>query len=343
VNSISIVIPTILKPGVLNTVKSALNITRGTSILIEVVINPLHASSSAFKEVEKKLLEIPGILIRYHEQIHVSAESSAMYACESSSSEWIWILGDEDIPTAAAVPHLLNLAEDINSNFFLLNAGWIFNSNPISFYQVGPDEIQIATAEQFFNKLGFISITPALSCWFIRKSIINLKKFEEFHSVFEIYSHTFALMSFLYPGKVGISNTVCVLRKEGNAHEIANSLASVTTGKKLHVSTIWIEGLLALASRLSIETGIDLRKILDSREIEMVKKDKIVEQKDLQVLVSTTLGVIQRAYQVRVLTKGIRNDFNSGIFPNYAEWRSLLREETPSLLYPAPVRIGLRQ
>jgi hypothetical protein len=335
-SAVSIVIPTILKPGVLETVKHAVAVTKGTSVQIDVVINPLRAGSSQYIEVERELIQNKEIIVRYHDKPHISAESSALYAAASSKSEWVWILGDEDLPTEQSPQHLLQLAKSGLSDFYLLNAEWKFQGGPIKFYEVGPKSVQVTNGENFFAKLGFVSITPALSCWFLRKSIIDLDKFERFHTKFEIYSHTFALASFLQGRKAGITNTVCLTRQEGSALEISKSLAEITGKKDVDVTSVWVEGLLALANQLSRETGEDLIRILKSREIEMFKAGKIEMQRDLRVFVSSTLNVIQRAIESRPKKSG----WDSEIFLLSEEIMKYLSISSSNLIFPTPVRIG---
>jgi hypothetical protein len=335
-STVSIVIPTILKPGVLETVKHALAVTKDTSVQIEVVINPLRAGSNEYLEIERKLVQNKKIIVRHHTKSHISAESSALYAAASSKSEWVWILGDEDLPTELSPQHLLQLAKSGLADFYLLNAEWKFHGEPIKFYEVGPKPVQVTNGENFFAKLGFVSITPALSCWFLRKSIIDLDIFERFHTKFEIYSHTFALASFLQGKKAGMTNSVCLTRQEGSALEISKSLAEVTGKKDAHVTSIWVEGLLALASQLSRETGEDLIRILKSREIEMFKVGKIEMQEDLRVFVSSTLSIIQRAIESR--TK--ESEWDSEIFVLSEEISNYLSLSSSNLIFPTPVRIG---
>jgi hypothetical protein len=340
--SISIVIPTILKPGVLDTVYKAIEFTKNTALKIEVVINPLRQGTPEYGMIERQLLRnrSGNVEIRYHERVHLSAESSALYAAASSESDYIWILGDEDLPTPSTPKHLIELADCDEADFWLLNAEWSFASDPIKYYQVGPQTTYLTSGMNFFNKLGFVGITTALSCWFIRREIIDLEQFERFHQRSKIYSHTFSLAAFLSARYAGISNNVCVIRKEENASTIKKALEVVTRKDKVDVSTVWIEGLLALASQLSEELGVGIPTILKSREIEMVKLGEIAKQGDLKILVSSTLNVVQRAIESRSESQLSSSPLSSEVLLLSEKIQKSIRQQTSSLVFPSPVRIG---
>jgi glycosyltransferase involved in cell wall biosynthesis len=293
---ISIVIPTILRNSIFKTISSILNQENGNKVLIEVVVNPISKNVKLLK----KLQNDNRISVRTHLQAFSTAEESALHAAYSSKSDWIWILGDDDIATEGSISHVIGLVSNLETDFWLLNCNLNFQGVPLKYYDVGPKTIQISRSFDLWRKLGFLTATTTLSCFLIKREALDLNIFQEFNEIQGIYSHSFSLLAMLRDSLVGITNYACVDRNEQGANEIGASLLRYAEMNGRSFDSLWIEGVIALAEKLSEITRIPFDELMSYREIEVIKEanNSYVKQSDLKFLVSSTREVaLQRLSQ----------------------------------------------
>ena len=321
--SISIIIPTTAKRNsIFRTIESVFEFIQNDNVKVEVVVNNLASD----KRILDQLYCDKRIHLRFHNKVHDTAEASAMWAAYTSDSEWIWLLGDDDLVTSGSIQHILHLISIENVDFWLLNLLLIFDVAPIEYYRIGPKPIQTSSALRLWERCGLFSILTTLSCFLIKRSIIDIDLFDEFHKRQGIYSHSFALLAMLIHSEVGATDYFCILRNEESSKSIEESLSGYATSRKVDLSSIWTSGAIALFELLSQKIDVPLEKLFNFREIEFIKipKNSYLRNSDRNILVSNCASVINR--------------FDSSFLPQIFISGDVVFKE---LILAAPVRISL--
>jgi hypothetical protein len=317
---LSVIIPTTASRfSIFKTIDSVHQNIRDFDFKIEVVVNRLRNN----EKILEQLINDERIELRFHDKIHETAESSAMWAAYTSTSEWIWLLGDDDIATSGAIEHVKELIKIRDVSFWLLNVLLVFDHIPLEYYRVGPRSIQISTANKLWERCGFFSILTTISCFLLRRSSLDIKLFDEFHDTQGVYSHSFALLAMLKDSQVGATDYFCVVRNEENAENIEYSLSHYSKSRGIELNSIWTTGALKLFDLLSAKIDVPVSELVEYREIEIIKnqKNSYLRNSDLKILVSDSRSVIHR--------------FDSA--KSQSEYPLLSR----NLIFTAPVRISL--
>ena len=271
-NQITIVIPTILRDSVVRTVKKCARLAKKSNGLarVAVVVNCPQPNIQQQKTI-RRLRRIKGVDIYLQEKFRVSAEQSAIHAAGFAKTNWIWFMGDDDIPSKGSLNHLGILINRSDADFWLLNCNLRVGSRTVPYYQVGPKPIQTSTGIILFERLGLISATTTLSCWLIKRELVDAKQFEQFHDVMGIYSHSFWLLSALHSKRAGLTDYKCVERNEEKPEAIAQSLTKYTATIGEEITYIWGAGLESLVAKACQVTGISQEQIWKFRELELYK------------------------------------------------------------------------
>ena len=209
--TLSVVIPTTAsRHSIFKTIQSVYSAASESNFKIEVVVNNLNGD----ERILERLSQDTRIELRFQPQIRETAEASAFWAAYTSDSDWIWILGDDDLATPESLTHVVNLIKLCAADFWLLNVKLFYNRKVQEYYRIGPEPIQTCSATRLWKRCGFFSVTTTLSCFLVKRSCIDIKLFEEFHQVQGIYSHSFALLAMLKDSQEGATDFFCVLRNE---------------------------------------------------------------------------------------------------------------------------------
>ena len=286
---LSVVIPTTLRKSITKTISSLLKQEESAKILIEVVVNPIARNDKLLQKLQRN----KKIIVRLHPEEYATAEQSAFHAAATSKSDWIWIIGDDDVAAEGSLAHIMQLIENCEVDFWLLNCLLDFTGVPLKYYEIGPEETQIARSFDVWKKLGFLTTLTTLSCFLVRRDVIDLESFEEFHNIQGVYSHSFSMLAMLKDSLVGVTNMACVIRNEQSSKEIGESLQRYTEAIGRQLDSLWIEGVIALGEKLSSITKIPFDRLMQYREIEIIKdpNNSYTKQSDLKFLVSTTSEV----------------------------------------------------
>jgi hypothetical protein len=281
-------------------------------VKIEVVVNRLRSNESILEQLncDKR------IVLRFHDVIHDTAESSAIWAAYTSSSDWIWLLGDDDLATDGSIDHIIHLTSKEDASFWLLNALLVFEHTPFEYYRIGPKPVQVSDATTLWRKCGFFSVLTTISCFLLKRSSIDIDLFEEFNEIQGVYSHTFALLAMLNTSQVGVTDFFCVIRNEETIENIRNSLSQYVKSRGIEFNSIWTTGAQKLFELLSKKIEVPLLELVNYREIELIKHkgDSYVTNSDIQILISNSKSVMDR--------------FSSSLV-------------SQNLIFSAPVRISL--
>jgi hypothetical protein len=322
---ISVVIPTTLRKSILKTISSLLKQAHSEKITIEIVVNPIGRNDQLLRKLQRN----KKISVRFHSKEYMTAEQSAFHAVATSESDWVWILGDDDLAADGSIAHIIQLASNNEVDFWLLNTLLDFTGVPLKYYEIGPAEIQVARSFVVWQKLGFLTALTTLSCYLIKRDNLNLAIFEEFHEVQGVYSHSFSLLFMLKDSLVGLTNTACVVRNEQSSAEIADSLRRYTESKGKELDSLWVEGVVALGEKLSSLTKVPFDQLMQYREIEIIKdpNNSYIRQNTLNLLISSTRDVaFQRLNQ--------RSQIDSIL-------KVKLSPSDPGLIITGPIRISL--
>jgi hypothetical protein len=322
---ISVVIPTTLRKTITKTISSLLKQKESEKILIEIVVNPIATNEKLLKKLQRN----KKIIVRFHPDEYATAEQSAFHAAATSESDWVWIMGDDDLAEEGSIEHIIHLIENYQADFWLLNCMLDFAGVPLKYYEIGPEKTQIARSFDVWRKLGFLTTLTTLSCFLIRRDIIDLKTFEEFHDIQGIYSHSFSMLAMLRDSLVGVTDMACVIRNEQGSKEIGDSLQRYTEAAGRQLDSLWIEGVIALGDKLSKLTNIPLVRLMEYREIEIIKdpNNSYTSQDGLKFLISSTREV---AFQ-RLLS---RSEISASLV-------TTLGPSNPGLVFSGPIRITI--
>ena len=291
--SISIVIPTTAsRNSIFKTLDSIFESKLNLDLRVEVVVNRLGNNLSVLNQ----LYSDTRIKLRFHSEVYDSAEASAMWAAYTSKSDWVWIIGDDDLATPGSIQHVAALINQKDVNFWLLNTLLVFSDLPLEYYRIGPKPVQVSTAYKLWEKCGFFSVLTTLSCFLIKRSVIDIDLFEEFHKIQGVYSHTFSLLAMLNDSQVGVSDFFCVIRNEESSESISSSLSRYTEVRNVDLNSIWTNGALDLFKLLARKIDVPISSLLMFREIEIVKDSLNSNEKssDLRLLVSSSQSVMNR-------------------------------------------------
>jgi hypothetical protein len=328
---LSVVIPTTARRyEIFETISSVLDqVNSFPWITIEVVINPLGNN----KQIVKRLLASENIETRFHPRPFETAEASAMWAAYTSKSDWIWLIGDDDEALTGSIDHVAELIKNDEVDFWLLNLLCVFDQLPVEYYRVGPRLTQVSSSIDLWKKCGFFSTLTTISCFLIRRETLDIDLFEEFHDIQGIYSHSVSLLAMLYKSKAGMSDFFCVQRKEGNAEDILNSMQSYVVSRGIDSDYIWTRGAHDLLNHLARKIDFPIEKLLNFRELEIVKdnKNSYIRSGDVTILVGTSAAFISRFASA--------SDKYDEYFGN--DWLES-QVLTPPLAFPAPVRITIQ-
>jgi hypothetical protein len=334
-SSLSIVIPTVLRPSVIETANRCAMFANDPRVEVVVSINPLAFTSQDADVVHQTLLKIPNIRIEIQSSPRFTAESSAMNSICFAGNEWIWFLGDDDHLSPHAIEHVLLLIEN-PVDFWLVNCTLNFPSGYSSkYYSVGPNREQVGLGKELFQKFGLVSATTTLSCLVIRKKVVDLNFFNELHSIQGVYSHSFSLFACLFSRKVGVSDMPLVNRAEGTSEQIQASLQSYVESQSRPFHTIFTTGLLSLIKAVSERTGMPMLEILRFREIEIIKNIEIVSDATHRVLISSLGDFILAAVRATPILDPNLTVVEKEIY------ESGFRGNGQGLVMSAPVRVTL--
>lgn len=321
--SLSVIIPTTAsRSSIFATIDSVFESNKNHEVIVEVVVNRLRNDENILERLNRD----SRIKLRFHNKVHETAEASAMWAAHTSTSEWIWILGDDDLAISGSIDHVHELITQEIVSFWLLNVLLVFDHVPLEYYRVGPKSVQTSQAARLWERCGFFSTLTTISCFLIKRSSIDIGLFEEFHDIQGVYSHSFALLAMLNNLQVGITDYFCVLRNEEAAENIEYSLSRYAESRKVELNSIWTTGALRLFELLSQKISVPVSVLLQYREIEIIKdvKNSYIRSSDIEILVSDSQSVINR-FEVKTISTD-------------QESRSLLSK---NLIFSAPVRISL--
>jgi len=331
-NTLTICVPTLLNRDSLfecvKSVQSQLDFRENQRIWIRVVVNSKgNFTINQQKRLEK--LKKMNVEIAFHKNYMPTVELSALTALSTCESEWVWLLGDDDMLADGAITHVRDLVENKQVAFWLLNFTPVLEKTKLSYIDIGPRDIQFSDSVAVWRKLGFISATTTISCMLIRRNIVNIADFKKYHHLSGIYSHSVYLLSALHKFNSGLTNYHCVVRTEERPADIALSLAKFTnssTGGGAY--SFQIEGLLSLLRKLSKDLNISLKELLEFREIELIKNESF-GTKDQKVLISTTGDFIRRAIENRIISVGPRSSDSKLVQQVASKNRSQLVLQTP--------------
>ena len=307
--------------------------TKNQRVWIRVVVNSKGDLTTNQQKRLEKLKKI-NVVIDFHKNYMPTVELSALTALSTCASEWVWLLGDDDMLADGAITHVSNLIENKQVAFWLLNFTPVLEKSKLSYIDIGPCDIQFSNSVAVWRKLGFVSATTTISCMLIRKNIVNIADFKKYHRVSGIYSHSVYLLSALRKFNSGLTNYHCVVRTEERPADIALSLAKFTNSPiDGEANSFQIEGLLNLLKNLSKDLNIPLKELLEFREIELIKNESFGTQ-DQKVLISTTGDFIRRALENRIISVGPRRSDSRLI-------QQVASKNRSQLVLTTPVRVSL--
>ena len=294
---LSIVIPTILRSSVIQTVNNCLTLCAGYNVEIVVGVNPLNLYGLEEQSVLSSLLNIPGLQVKIQNSPKETAEASAFASIEFAKGEWILFLGDDDELDEKNFEEVFDLL-DFNVDFWLLNCNLLYSSGFRSpYYTIGPEPRQVSSGLDLFKKFGLVTATTTLSCLLFKKESVDLNLFQRIESIQGIYSHSFFLFCNFASRMVGATNTCFINRKEASSIEVGAALSRYASNLGIPSTEIFTLGLYKLVEFASRHTGLEIGEILSFRELEIFKDVKEFSLANHKVHVTTLGGFISEFVQ----------------------------------------------
>lgn len=329
----SICIPTYGRDNIVDLLESISASIRKANFEPEVIIyfNQIPGKSPSLSSFRNTIERFHFAKLILATKVHNTAESSSYNAVMSSSCKYVWIVGDDDLVTEDSINTILNIPDNNEIGFYLLNLVLEYENKLKQYYELNSDFLEMDRIE-FFQKLGFISITTTLSCFLIKKDIVDLKIFDAYHRVQGIYSHSFSLFEFLKNAKACLISSNCVIRSEQKPKQIQEDLVSI--GESSY-NQIWIEGIYNLLKLCSVRNHLNLEYLSSFREIELIKDPN----HDFgTLLVSSTRNVVFRNIINVHLNKNTSK--RKRVFERIKSELGITDRVDSSLIMNAPIKFG---
>ena len=203
----------------------------------------------------------------------VTAEENLAFALKHVTSEFVWVLGDDDLPIEKTIETLLELVKEDSFDLMIFNSTVLSDDSRINGrlrLKLSSHLVEIPFNE-FLKRAGFWSITAGFSTLVFRVSKFDLDFFQSLHSKgLYIYSHVTALAKSFCPGKFLVVDSPLVKYRENSF----DNDSSVTEEKSQH----WVN---YSEKRNAFYSHIWTNSFLE--QINILEELEIFELKDLSV------------------------------------------------------------
>lgn len=263
-NNLAILIPTYKRPERLKQLLKLLNsFDLGNSLMIYVAEN-LQSDL-----VQNIVSQYPEQFVRYipSMEFYDSAEGNLLRSWDLVEAEYIWILGDDDVPSITAISDLIKRCKNSEYAAFKYNGKFVSNSGQltqslISRIQGKEFETNIGS---LVRSLGFWHSLAGFSTWVIRKDTLSSAAGLSWMKMFKspIYSHVTYLIKELQGKKILFVNENLVEYRINDYVDGGSHWLDFTTRTKIPEFYPWTLGFIAQLNKL-IE--------LNCLEIESVKQ-----------------------------------------------------------------------
>jgi hypothetical protein len=217
--SLTILIPTFNRHDQLSFLLSELQ--HSPSLLgyshLEILISDNH-SNPPLKKPKESDSGIPIRVIAPPAHL-VTAEENLAFALKHVTSEFVWVLGDDDLPIESTIEILLKLVKEDSFDLAIFNSTVLSKDLRVN----GRLRLRLSNHlveipfDEFLKRAGFWSITAGFSTLVFRVSKFDLDFFLSLHSKkLYIYSHVTALAKSFCPGKFLVVDSPLVKYRENS-------------------------------------------------------------------------------------------------------------------------------
>lgn len=142
----------------------------------------------------------------------LTAEENLVFGLKQTKGEYVWILGDDDIPVFDGICKLLNHVKRSEYDFLIFNSVAVNEKSNSEFLRLSLPRIENeVNIVEFAYKAGFWSVLAGFSTVLAKRNLIDYSLIEKLHArdVY-IYSHTAMWLQSFHATKVCIEATVLV-------------------------------------------------------------------------------------------------------------------------------------
>jgi hypothetical protein len=139
--------------------------------------------------------------VRYERQavLQPSAEESMCTAVRHATGDYVWTIGDDDLPHVDALDVLLPLLHSRRYDFALLNVDIVVKDKRFQYLRATPgDLVQYERGQDLFKDLGLIAVTATLSSLCFNRAAFLEFAWVTLQAEATIYSHTAGLLAIFY-------------------------------------------------------------------------------------------------------------------------------------------------
>ena len=142
----------------------------------------------------------------------LTAEENLVFGLKQTKGEYVWILGDDDIPVYSGICKLLDHVKRSEYDFLIFNSIAVNEKSNSEFLRLSLPRIENEVSiVEFACKAGFWSIVAGFSTVLAKRNLIDFSLIEKLHaSDVYIYSHTAMWLQSYQKAKVCIEATVLV-------------------------------------------------------------------------------------------------------------------------------------
>jgi hypothetical protein len=187
--------------------------TRNNSPYLSNIVTNLHTflfdldyqiviSNNSDKEIHLTNLEVNVVIINTP-RFFPTAEEHLFWASQQVTSEYVWFLGDDDIPQEEGVFELINILKRSNQDLIMFNGlRQKLKKGPIKL-MVNSNKKFVGLLSEFYEKNGMLNGPASISLYVVNReyfSKFNVKEISNLKA--PIYSHLFFLMNSLKGSKI---------------------------------------------------------------------------------------------------------------------------------------------
>ena len=215
-----------------------------------------------------------------------SAERSMASAVVMAKGEYVWVFGDDDVPHEDSLNSLIEHTKK-GQDFYLLNCKILLPNKSIITYLSKERCQNYPDARNLWHDLGFVSATTTISSLCFRRSMFDIRIFEQYAKISEIYSHSVSLFVMFHRGTASVISEPLFTYSQNTSEQEGCRFKDHFDKKGLSVFFPFTKGLLGLLYQASLASGICMQQLLNARESELNKDS-------WQMIESTTREFIKR-------------------------------------------------
>lgn len=155
-----------------------------------------------------------------------TAEENLLFGLEHCQGEFVWLLGDDDVPLRHGIEEMFRLLEQRDPAFDL----FVFGSQGIapggSIYRHSKQNLNSLLIpmqmRELVGKMGFWYVMAGFSTMVLRRKMADLAFFQECMNASKVYSHVSFLIGSFHQARIALVGTLLVQYRQ-NLHDLVDT------------------------------------------------------------------------------------------------------------------------